>query len=161
MRRDFFRRQMQLVVQIGLSDWGQFINARHGKRAHHQRMFRRQRRQMPASRPAGSHHLARYAMRLAMRAEPIQRGVNLRHNLVHGSIGGEGIAANPNRPASGQGAFGHDGEILSPIALPIAAMDEDQAGRISARCGVKVPFLPLTRAEGQIEMPGMRGAKRD
>ena len=39
-------------------------------------------------------------------------------------------------------------------------MDKNEARRIGARGGVEIPFLALTRAKGQIKMPGMRRAKR-
>ena len=160
MRRDFGGRQMQLVVQIGLGNRGQFINAGHGQRAHHQGMLRRQRRQMPARRPPGSNNLPCHTMRRAMRAKPIQRGVDFTHDARHGSLRRQRIAANPNRPSGGQGAFGHDGEILPPIALPIAAMDEHQTRRIGTRGGVEIPLFPRTTTKRQIKMPGMGGAKR-
>src|ERR1700730_9607872 len=95
-----------------------------------------------------------------MLVQPTERSARLANNVVHRSLGRQGVARNCDMEAMGERSFGDEAEALLGVALPIAAMEEQQRRGTGAVHGEEIESGPRRIAIGQIEMIGHAGAER-
>ena len=114
---------------------------------------------MPAGRPAGQDHRPGDAMRRTMRSQPIERGVDLRGNLGQRCIWRKRVAGQRRRPAMRIGPRDQVGELVRAIALPVAAVDEHDAGCVRVGGWKQIPGVALAGTVAQVEVLGMRRAE--
>ncbi len=107
---------------------------------------------MAARGPTGQHDRSVDPMRRAVRSQPVQRGIDLRHNLRQRGIRRQGIARQGRRPAARVGAGDQIGELLLAVALPVPAVNEDDARRIRIGLRKQVPGVALSLAVAQVQM---------
>ena len=131
--RDLRVGELQHVVERGVAQRPQIVDAGNGETRRDQPMAEMQHSQLGAGRPAGEHHGARDAMRRSMMGEPVERGADLSHNRRQARLRRERIARHRDRPAGERQSFGISGEKLAGIPQPIAAVDEDKARRACGR----------------------------
>ena len=97
---------------------------------------------------------------LSVFGQPIERLGYLRHDIRQRRVGRQRISGNGNRPAMGGDAFDQHGKYFARIALPIAAVQEDQAGCRLVGGRIEIDLRPFAVAIGYIEKGFAAGAQR-
>src|SRR5208282_4727616 len=116
---------------------------------------------MAAGRPATdieTHRIASQCRETLV--QPPQRGVCLADNAVHRSLRRQGVARDRDMEAMGERSFGDEAEALLGIALPIAAMEEQQRRGAGAVCGEEIESCARRIAIDYIEMVRHARAER-
>ncbi len=138
----------------GFAQRCQLIDAGYGKPGRHSGMIELHHRQLRPGRPAGHDHRSARAESCALFRDQVERRFHLRDNCRQAGLRRQRVAGHGHRPAMGEKALGIMGEQLAGIALPIAAMDEDEAGG-TGRARIEIQLLPGAGAIGNVQM-GLR-----
>ena len=154
-RRDLLVAEPQRVVERGVAQGPEIVDAGNGEARGDQPMPEMQRRQLRAGGPAGKHHAAGEPVRRPVIGEPVERGADLLHDCRELRLRRERIAGHRDRPAGLGQSFGKSGEELAGIALPIAAVDEDEAGRLRRGRRIKIEAQAGARRVGDVEAARM------
>src|ERR1700746_3487143 len=95
-----------------------------------------------------------------MLVKPTQRSARLADNVVHRSLGRQSVARDCDMEAMGERSFCDEAEALLGVALPIAAMEEQQRRGAGAGRGKEIESRARSIAMSQSEMIRQGGAKR-
>src|SRR6266478_6344467 len=96
---------------------------------------------MPACGPAGDDDGPLDAVLAGPGLEPVERAYQLIGNLHQARLRRQRVAAQSRRPTTCQRTLGEAGEDLLAAALPIAAVDVNEAWRIRIIGRIKVPLI--------------------
>src|SRR5206468_1456158 len=142
-----------------VADGTQLEDPGDGEAGFDQRVTEAYRGQMAAGGPAGQYDRTVDPVRRTVGTEPVECCVYFGDDFSEGSIGGESIAGQGRRPATGVRSGDQVGELFLGVALPVAAMDEDDAGRVGIALGKQVPGVSFALAVAQVEVIGVGGPK--
>src|SRR5262245_34652600 len=107
---------------------------------------------MPTRGPAGDDDRPLDAVLAGLGVEPVERALQLVGDLRQARLWRQRVAAQGRRPTTGQRTLGEAGEDLLAAALPIAAVDVDEARRLRIIGRIQVPLVALSVSIGQIEV---------
>src|SRR6476646_212387 len=107
---------------------------------------------MPARGPAGDDDRPLDAVLADLGVEPVERAFQLVGDLRQGRLRRQRVAAQSRRPTTGQWTFGEASEDLLATALPIAAVDVNEAWRLRIIGRIEVPLVALSFSIGQVEV---------
>src|SRR5215467_10833528 len=94
------------------------------------RMIKDERGQMPACGPTGDDDRPLDAVLPGLGVEPVERAFQLVGDLRQARLRRQRVAAQSRRPTTGQRTLGEAGKYLLAAALPIAAVDVNEAWRL-------------------------------
>src|SRR5262249_28068224 len=100
--------------------------------------------------PAGDDDRPLDAVLAGLGVEPVERAFQLVGDLRQGRLRGQRVAAQSRRPTASQRTLGEAGKDLLAAALPIAAVNVNEAWRLRIVGRIKVPLVALTRSIGQV-----------
>ncbi len=153
-------RQLQFLVQVRVADRTEFEDTGNRQPGPYQGMAQAHRRQVPARRPAGQHDGAVDTVRRTVRGQPVERCVDLRHDLGQRCVGRQRIARQHRRPAARMRSGDEIAELFLRVALPVAAVDVEDAGCVRVGDGENVHRVALARSVAQIKVQGIRHSER-
>ena len=107
---------------------------------------------MPAGRPTRDYDGPRNTVLGGLRVEPVERCSQLVRDLRQARVRGKSVARQRRRPAVRQSTLGEAGKYLLAAALPITAMNVNEARRFRIGGGIQVPLRPLSWSISQIEV---------
>ncbi len=110
---------------------------------------------MAARRPAGGEDAVRIAPPIRkIIVQPGGGGSGLDDDIVHPRLGGEGIASHRDADAVRESTLGNKGKSFPGVALPIAAMEEQQGRSAAVTGGEEVEPGARRGRIGHIARPG-------
>src|SRR5499433_3608615 len=107
---------------------------------------------MPARGPAGDDDRPLDAVLAGLGVEPVERAFQLVGDLRQGRLRGQRVAAQSRRPTTSQRTLGEAGKDLLAAALPIAAVDVNEAWRLRIIGRIQVPLIAFSVSISQVEM---------
>ena len=151
-RNDFPFRELELFVEIGVPDGAEVEDARNGKAGFDDWVAEALRRQMAAGGPAGEDDRPVDPVSRAVGGEPVERSVDLACDVGERGFGGQSVTRQCGGPAVRVRACDQVGELVLAVALPVATMDEDDAGGIGVGLREQVPAVAVSLAVAQIQV---------
>src|SRR5215831_4225621 len=115
-------------------------------------MIKNERCQMPARGPAGDDDRPLDAVLAGRGVEPVERAFQLVGDLRQGRLRRQRVTAQSRRPTTCQRTLGEAGKDLLAAALPIAAVDVNEAWRLRIIGRIKVPLIAFSVSISQVEM---------
>src|SRR5262249_7968303 len=107
---------------------------------------------MPARGPAGDDDRPLDAVLAGLGVEPVERAFQLVCDLRQGRLRRQRVAAQSRRPTTSQRTLGEAGKDLLAAALPIAAVDVNEAWRLRIIGRIQVPLIAFSVSISQVEM---------
>jgi hypothetical protein len=159
-RPDLVLGQPELLVQVGLADRREVVDARDRQAGGHGGMLEMEGGEVRPRGPAGEDDRSADPARRSVRGEPVEGGPDLGDDAGEARLGCQGVARHRHRPAGRVRARREAREIGPGVALPVAAVDEDEAGGLRVRHRVEVEGRTLPRGVGDVEPGRMRGPVR-
>jgi hypothetical protein len=152
---DLLLAQLHLVVDMGgIAQRTKIKDAGDRQSRGYLGMIKDERGQMPTCGPAGDDNWSLDAMLAGLVVEPIERAFQLVGDLRQARLRGQRVAAQSRRPTTGQRPFGQAGEGLFITALPIAAVNVNEARRLGIVGGIEIPLVALAFGVSQVEVLG-------
>src|SRR5262245_30020293 len=105
---------------------------------------------MPARGPAGDDNRPLDAVLVDLGLEPVERAFQLAGDLCQGPLRGQRVAAQSRRPTASQRTLGEAGKDLLAAALPIAAVNVNEAWRLRIIGRIKVPLIAFSVPISQV-----------
>ena len=136
----------------GVAKGSQIENSRDGDPRCHLRMIQYERREVPSGRPARHYDWTRDSMLCTLRVEPVECGSYLIGDLRQTRLRGERISGQGSRPAARLWTFCQAGKYFPAIALPITAVNVNEARCLGIVGGIEVPLRPLSWSIRHIEV---------
>src|SRR4051794_5785230 len=84
--------------------------------------------------------------------EPVERGTQFVGDLRETRVRSDRVARQCRRPSTRHGAFGEARKDLLAAALPVTAVDMNEARRLGVTRGIEIPLGALARRIGEVQV---------